>query len=108
MQAKNFASSVLAEMRRTDPRAAALQCRAHGREAAWVGIEDAGEFVVLFRLAAPSAKFNVMRLFIEHQRLWIPLMRGTTTMLAHNLLGSARHLWGPAVIAAQLPEFSDE
>lgn len=108
MQAKDFASSVLAEMRRVDPRAAALECRAHGREAAWVGIQDAGEFVVLFRLAAPSAKFNVMRLFIDHQGLWIPLTRGTPAMLAQNLLGSARHLWEPAVIAAQLPDFSDE
>lgn len=62
--------------------------------AAVIGLEDEGEFVPLLRLAAPSARHNVMSLFVSHHGRWQPtLKRGTPQLLADELAGPLQHLW---------------
>lgn len=107
-EAKHFADSVLTELRAAEPCAALLQTHPDGSDAVLVGLQDDGRFVILFRLAAASNKFNVMSLHIRYKDVWMRLARGTPDILARSLLGPMQHLWKPAVLAAQLPEFSDE
>lgn len=108
MSATAFADSVLAAMRASDPSAARLLTRSHGSDAAVVGIESGGKFVVLFRLGGASGKFNVMSLQVSHPALWMRIARGTPAMLAKTLLGPAQSLWKLAVMGAQPSENSDE
>lgn len=107
-EAKHFADSVLAVLRAAEPCAAGLQIHPDGSKAVLVGLQDDRRFVVLFRLAAASNKFNVMSLHTRYKDAWMRLARGTPDTLAQSLLGPMQHLWKPAVLAAQLPEFSDE
>lgn len=102
--AGSFASRLLAELRRRDPLARALQYRARGK-AAVIGIEDAGEFLPLLKLDAAAAAFNVMSLFVYHHRSWKPtFQRGTPALLADSLSRTFRHLWAiPAAMAEPLP-----
>ena len=93
MSAQSFASSLLAELRRLDPRAAALLIRARGQTAV-IGIEDDGEFVPLLKLAGASGKFNVMSLHVYHNGRWQPtLKRSTPAGLAEPLTGEIQHVW---------------
>lgn len=93
MDARAFAGQVLAALVKLDPRASALEVRARG-PAAVIGLEDEGEFVPLLRVAAPSAHYNVMSLFVSHHGRWLPtLKRGTPQQLADELAGPLQHLW---------------
>lgn len=93
MNARYFASSLLAELRERDPRAAGLRIQARGK-AAVIGIEDEGEFVPLLKLTGASAKFNVMTLLVYHHRQWHPTFkRGTPKELAEPLAEEIHHLW---------------
>jgi hypothetical protein len=107
-EAKRFADSVLARLRVAEPCAKVLQTRPDGSDAVLDGLEEDKRFVALFRLAAASNKLNVMSLHVRYKDLWMRLERGTPDVLAKSLLGPTKQLWKPAVIAARLPEFSDE
>lgn len=101
--AGSFASTLLAELRRSDPLAQVLQYRARGK-AAVIGVEDAGEFFPLLKLDAGSAAFNVMSLFVRHHRSWKPtFQRGTPALLADSLSGTFRYLWAMAAEMAEPP-----
>ena len=108
MSATAFTNSVLAALRAKEPNAARLLSRPDGSDAALIGIQSQGQFVVLFRLGGASAKFNVMSLQVHHPVLWMRIARGTPVMLAQTLLGPAQHLWKLAVLDSQEPEKSDK
>ncbi len=98
---QDFARSVLAELRRRDPRAEALRLQP-GRpsQGVVVGLEDDGEWVPLLKLGSASAAVNVMSLFVHHRARWMPtFQRGTPSQLADALAGPLQHLWLIAVIA---------
>lgn len=93
MTVESFASALLAELRKLDPRAQALKKRPSRGGAVVVGIDDEG-FQPLLRLSSGSAHFNVMSLFVRHHRSWAPtFQRGTPGALAEQLAGPLQHLW---------------
>ena len=102
---QNFALSVLAELRRRDPRAKTLRRQpTRPSHCVVIGLDDEGEFVPLLKLASASAAVNVMSLFVRHQARWMPtLQRGTPAHLAEALVGPLLHLWLIAV-TAQCPK----
>ena len=102
MNPESFASALLAELRKLDPRAQALKTRRPSRGGAVViGLDDDG-FQPLLRLSSGSAKFNVMSLFVRHRRNWAPaFQRGTPAALAEQLAGPLQHLWTIPVSMAQ-------
>ena len=101
MNPDSFASALLAELSRLDPRAQALQKGPSRGGAVVVGIDDEG-FQPLLRLSSGSTKFNVMSLFVRHHRSWAPtFQRGTPTILAEQLAGPLRHLWTIPLSMAQ-------
>ena len=96
MGANYFANSLLAEMRRIEPRAAGLRAVAVDRadKTAVIGIDDEGEFVPLLKLTRASAKFNVMSVLVHHRGQWqTTFKRGTPTTLAQPFTGELQHLW---------------
>ncbi len=97
-----FASKLLRELQKRDPRACVLRVHDQPRmRAVVISLLDDGEFVPLLRLGAPSAACNVMSLFVPHRGHWIPTFRrGTPAMLADELAGPFSYLW---TIAATLP-----
>ena len=111
MTPDNFASSLLVELRKLDPRAQALKSRRGQGKAVILGIDDEG-FQPLLRLAAGSAKFNVMSLFVDHHGRWAPtFQRGTPSLLAQQLAGPLQHLWVLPLSMAELDwdaELEDE
>ncbi len=98
---QDFARSVLAQLRRRDPRAEALRLRpSRPSQGAVVGLEDDGEFVPLLKVGNASAAVNVMSLYVHHQGRWMPtFQRGTPSQLADALAGPLQHLWLVAVLA---------
>lgn len=95
---RHFATTLLRELRRADPRAAVLQLEDRpSLRTPVIGLVDEGEFVPLLRLGAPSAACNVMSLFAYHHRQWVPtFVRGTPAMLAEELAGPSAYLWSIA------------
>jgi hypothetical protein len=104
MNSDSFASRMLAELRQLDPRAGALKKRPSRSGTVVVGIDDEG-FQPLLRVSSGSGKFNVMSLFVRHQRSWAPtFQRGTPAALAEQLAGPLQHLWVvPLSMAAAFP-----
>ena len=101
MSPDSFASALLAELRRLDPRAHALEKAPSRGGAVVVGIDDEG-FQPLLRVSSGSAKFNVMSLFVRHHRSWAPtFQRGTPAALAEQLAGPLQHLWTIPLSMAQ-------
>jgi len=91
-----FALDVLAEMRQLDLRSSTLEALGTPRRPdALIGLIEEGEFVPLLVLAAASAAYNVMGLFVwGEQGRFIPTgQRGTPAMLAKILIGPYQHLW---------------
>jgi hypothetical protein len=102
VSAQYFASDLLAELRKRDPRAVALRANGRGQTCV-IGIEDDGEFVPLLKLTGASAKFNVMSLLVYHHGRWQPtLKRGTPEELAMPLTGELQHLWTIPVEMAKI------
>jgi len=104
MNPDSFASALLAELGRLDPRARALKQGPSRGGTVVVGIDDEG-FQPLLRLSSGSAKFNVMSLFVRHHRSWAPtFQRGTPATLAQQLAGPLQHLWTiPLSMAQAIP-----
>jgi len=93
MTPESFASTLLAELRKLDPRARALKTQRGRDRSVVLGIDDEG-FQPLLRLSAGSAKFNVMSLFVRYHNGWAPtFQRGTPAALAEQLAGPFQHLW---------------
>jgi hypothetical protein len=93
MSPESFASALLAQLRKLDPRAQALKTQRGRDRSIALGIDDEG-FQPLLLLSAGSAKFNVMSLFVRHHSRWAPtFQRGTPAALAEQLAGPLQHLW---------------
>lgn len=101
-----FALAVLAEMRQLDQRSATLEALGTPRRPdALIGLTEQGEFVPLLVLAAASAAYDVMSLFVwGEQGRFIPTgQRGTPQMLAKILIGPYQHLWLFDVLTKDFP-----
>jgi len=99
-EAQSFARSLLVELCQRDERARVLTLHKTSRKAE-IGIDDEGTWVPVLRVDEPSARYNVMSLWVPQGRSWVPtFQRGTPAMLADLLSSSLQHLWLPAAVMA--------
>jgi hypothetical protein len=102
-----FAESLLRCLRAKDPAAAALASKHRGKTAT-IGLVDADGWIPLLRLGNPSGACNVMSLDVRHHERWAPTFkRGTSAVLAEELLGPLRFTWAIWAEADEWKETSD-
>jgi len=104
---ESFACDVRTEMKRRNPRAAALWVAAEPKMAV-LGIDDHGEAVPVFALGHATPKYNKMYLFVPQGEHWAPTFKkGTPAMLAEELTGPLSYLWTIPLLAADIPPIEE-
>lgn len=100
MTVTDFANELIAELCAKEPRAAKLCIDARAKTIA-VGVRLERGFLPLIGLANPSAKTNVMNLWLWGDGDWIfTPWRGTPSKLAAVLLSDLHDEWAPYVPVA--------